>query len=254
MGFLQIVQKNFDEWKNQGYCNDAIMLNKKIGINYFDVCEPHFFTGDLNSEIVLVMLNPKRNKVLWNKPCDFFDWKSYLDSFTHFGLNQYGNNSKRIHKSPFDHKQVRFMKPFNILPFNGEKYHDLEIALDNKLQLELVPFGSPDFDYHVIGINNLEYFINRLLNVLQEYPKKYIIFCGRVFLEVFNNYTNKKIHHKFKLMKTDGNFTKSQFEVINIELFHNNQIINACIAPQFALQGAPIEAYGEKIRELYFDL
>ena len=254
MDFLQTVRKNFEEWKNQGLCEDAAILNKKMGKAYFDVCEPHFFTGDLTSEIVLIMLNPKRNKDVWNQKCSVSNWEDYLDSFVHFGMNHYGSNSKREHKSPFDHKQVRFLKPFNVLPFNGEKYHDLEIVIDNKLQLELVPFGSPDFDYHAIGVQNLEPFIGRLLSIVLKYPRKYVIFCGRVFCEILGSCITKESRYKLNLMKADGTITRSQFEVVNIELCYNNETIRACVAPQFALQGAPIQAYGEKICELYFEM
>ena len=245
-----MIKNIFDEWKSQGFCNQAVELNKAIGEDYFDTAQPYFFAGDPNSELVVVHLNPKRNKNLWGKKCDI-DYNDYLENSKHFGNKVYGKDSLRKHKSPFDHKQVRFFKPFNILPFNDDVYNNLEVVIDKKLQLELVPFGSPDFDYHKIGIENLRPFINNLLKLIILKERKYIIFCGRVFAEVLKDYIVEEKTHAFYLTKNNGTPTQSKFEVINIKLKYKDFEITACIAPQYAKQGYPVSAYGEMVCELY---
>ena len=77
--------------------------------------------------------------------------------------------SESTHKSPFDHKQIRFHKPFDLSPINdNDQYQNLENVIDRKFQLELVPFGSPDFSYHKIGIKNLNPFTDNLLSIIKE--------------------------------------------------------------------------------------
>jgi len=251
MNFKQTVETSFNEWKNNGICQQAVDVNKKIGAEYFNAASPQFFTGNIHAKLVLVHLNPKMNKENWGKKCEYADFNEYWNFSTHFGNSVYGINSPRTHKSPFDLKQVQFLKSFGILPFNGEKYHDLEISIDQKLQLELVPFGSPDFNYHKIGVENLRPFIEISLNLLLECERKYIIFCGRVFCEILKDFILKEKTHSFHLTKNDGNLTASEFEVTNIKLKCNQKEITACIAPQYAKQGYPVGRYGDKVHELY---
>jgi len=260
MNFKQIVEKAFDEWKNQGHCQEAKDLNDKIGKKYFDTALPQFFTGDLQASLVLVHLNPKRDekdkdgKKLWGKKCKV-SFEQYWDEHALFGKTHYGIK-KPTHKSPFDLKQIRFLKPFGILPFIDEKsekdkYHNLEVVCDKKLQLELVPFGSPDFNYSTIKIKNLKSFIEILLSTIFAYKREYIIFCGRVFHKILKEFIIEEKAHKIYLIKKDDSQTRLEYEVINIKLKYNDLEMTACIAPQFALQGCPIDKYGYAVKDLY---
>jgi hypothetical protein len=252
MSFKEYIELTFNQWKEKGYCDEAKFLNSRVGTDYFDTSNPHFFTGDIKSELVLVHLNPKRNKSDWNKECDFKDFQAYWDWYEKFGKVHYGKESKRTHKSPFDHKQIRFLKPFDLLPLNNsDKYQNLESVIDFKLQLELVPFGSPDFSFHKIGIENLNPFANNLISIIYEAPRKYVIFCGRVFEHILHNFIQEKTTHSFNLSKKDGSLTKSIFQVINIKIGRGDNVITACIAPQFAKQGYPVIEYAKKVKELY---
>lgn len=254
--FKKIVENNFIEWKENGRCNQAIELNKKIGKEYFCESNPHFFTGDLNAELVLIHLNPKRDKdkttrkYKIEKPY-FNSFEDYFDAFRYFGKRHYGVDSSRTHKSPFDKKQIRFLKPLEILPFTGNDiYVDLEIVVDMKLQIELIPFGSENFNFNEVGIENIKPFIDNILSLIAAKERKQVIFCGRVFENILEEYISNKIVHEFKLQKTDGSFTKGDYHFIEVEIKHNNKEIKAVIAPQFAMQGMPIEQYGIKLNEL----
>lgn len=258
--FLLSVEQAFLEWQNIGYCQDARNLNLSIGEEYFCITNPHFFTGNLNAELVLVHLNPKRKKdtvsksYALTKPMDngFNTFKDYLFYYQNFGKINYGLNSSRKHKSPFDHKQIRFLQPLNVLPFSkNDVYYNLETVIDSKLQIELIPFGSNNFNYKKIGVNNIIPFIDRILNLIIGSERKYVIFCGAVFNEILTPYTIDKKKHTFKLKKKDGSFTVSTFELINLKLQINNRIIDCTVAPQFAKQGYPVNEYGKKISELY---
>jgi len=252
MKYLEIVKQTYEQWNEKGYCEEAALLNDKIGKQYFDTASPHFFTGDINAEIVLVHLNPKRASENFCGRNTFCDFNEYLSHHVNFGKLHYGENSLRKHKSPFDHKQVRFLKPFDTLPFKeNDKYHNLEIVVDKKLQIELIPFGSPDFNYNIIGTNNIKPFIERIMVLLFSHERKYIIFCGKVFIELLKPYVIKQKAHTFKLTKNNGDFTIDDFDVINIQIEFENKTIIASIAPQFAKQGYPVSQYGEMVKNLY---
>jgi hypothetical protein len=114
---------------------------------------PQFFTGDLDAPVVLVHLNPKQA----NAPIQLAGWQTtartledYFDWCRHFGARMYGPSSPRTHRSPFDHKQIRFLQPLGVIDFVQERNRDdrfinLERVVDHKLQLELVPYGSASF-------------------------------------------------------------------------------------------------------------
>ncbi len=252
MNYKEKVEVVFNQWKEYGTCEDANILNEKIGVEYFDTTNPQFFTGNIDAEVVLIHLNPKRNQDKWNKKCTFSDFQSYWDFYENFGKNHYGNNSPRKNKSKFDSKQVRFLRPLEVLPINNEDhFKNIENVIDKKLQIELVPFGSPDFDFKKIKVENLTPFIENIISLIASKPRKYVIFCGKVFEKLIKDSIKSEVKYVFKLDKKDGSKTKRNFSIVNIALECNNEIIKACIAPQFALQGCPITEYGKKVKELY---
>ena len=252
MNYIEIVKENYYQWATKGYCEEAETLNKEIGEAYFDTGSPHFFTGDVNSKLVLIHLNPKRGSDDFGDNNPYNNFNDYWFHFTNFGKIHYGIDSQRKHRSPFDHKQIRFLKPFNILPFkDGDKYHNLEVVIDNKLQIELIPYGSPDFNYSLVGTKNIEPFFERIIYLLLEKDRKYIIFCGKVFTELLKPYIVSNITHTFKLTKISGEPTKDDFNVICIKLQYKEKTIKAVIAPQFAKQGYPVTQYGEMVKTLY---
>jgi len=254
MTFKEYAQKQFDDWRTLGRCTDAVLLNKFISPveKYFDETNPSFFYGDIQSSIVLIHLNPRRSKADMNGiKCNYKNFDEFWDSYVYFGKNKYSNSNIKSY-AKFDLKQIRFLKPFNIIPFKeNEQNYNLEIVIDKKLQLDLIPFGSPNFDYSKVGLENIQPFFDRLFELILSANRKYILFCGAVFKEIEIPFVKRKRHHKFKLLKKDGNFTEKEYELINIEIDFKGNIIQFSIAPHYAVQGLPIEKYGEKIAELY---
>ena len=250
--FETAMRKAFEEWESEGKCSEALKLNQYIGEAYFDVTNPHFYTGDFTSKLVLVHLNPKRNvdNDEWGLKCIFPDFNVYTEYYKRFGYIKYQKEREegKIHKSPFDHKQIRFLKPFGVLLFTGDKYNDLELVIDSKLQLELIPYGSPDFNSNKFRTEDLMPFTERILDLIGSKGRDYVIFCGRVFYKILCPFIVKEKEFEFKLQKTNGKETINQYQIKNIQLVNG---INATIAPQFARQGCPVDKYGEKIKEYY---
>ena len=250
--YRSIVRKDFEDWLKTGYCNTATKLNDAIGQEYFDISNPHYFTGDINAELVLVHLNPKRNKSDYKQKSKFSNFSEYWHFHANFGEYHYGETSTKTHKSPFDHKQIRFLKPFNIISFSEtDIYYNLQRVIDKKLQIELIPYGSPNFEYDKINVKNIKEFIENTLKLISSSPRKYIIFCGKIFQQLLNPYITSHTDYNFKLAKKDGSETKNHYKFIKITLNIEEQIINAGIAPHFAIQGAPISSYGAMIANLY---
>ena len=80
--FKKLVKTDFDEWKQKGFCARARKLNESIGEveKYFDEAEPQYFTGNPDAELVLVHLNPKRNRNLFSKVNSFEDFQAYWNT------------------------------------------------------------------------------------------------------------------------------------------------------------------------------
>ncbi len=263
--YIEFIKRHFEDWQNNGFCSSALALNSKLGCEYFSETNPHFFTGDLEAEFVMVHLNPKQikdkkiNKFKRFSALEsgkeiggFGSFDVYLNYYAKFGSLKYGENASRKHKSPFDHKQIRFIRPFNVLPINSaDNYKNLENVIDKKLQIELIPFGSESFDYRKVGSENLIQFIEPVLSFIFSSNRKYVVFCGRVFEGLLNKYIVKKNRITFKLKKNDGQETLSDFEIINFQISINGVIFNGAIAPQYAKQGYPVEDYGKKVSSLY---
>ena len=207
----------------------------------------------------MVQLNPKRDKPdIVNYPI-YKSFDEYSEYFSNFGEKNYNMNTK--YSSKFDDKQLRFLKKLDVLPFVDEKNEsdnkeNLAISIDKKLQIELIPFGSSDFDFRKINdLSIMKKHFERTLNLISEYERKYVLFCGAVFrdTDILKGYIKIQKQDKFKLIKKDGSFTKTEFEVINILINYDNKNTKAAILPQFALQGAPVDKYAEKVKELYND-
>ena len=250
------MREEYEQYLKNGYCTRAKKLNDKIGEDYFDVTNPHYFTGKLDAEIVVVNLNPKRDNDQQGQGVQFDDFEKYWEHYTKFGIIMYDPENKSQHKSAFDQKQVRFFKAIGLLDLiddTNNKRENLQRVVDNKLQWELVPYGSSDFKFKKVGRNNLIPFIEEAVKVVSMYSRKYVLFNGAIFRELLNLDNIQEVsRYNFSLIKTDDSQTKGQFyEIINILIKSDNGEIKACILPHYAIQGLPIESYEKKMKEFY---
>lgn len=104
-----------------------------------------YFTGRFDAALVLIHLNPKLSERTAVLDADF---DTYVDRHRRFGYYHWEKDP--TYSSQFDHKQVRFLRPFEIIDFlDGDaanvRRRNAALALDEKLQLELVPYASPTF-------------------------------------------------------------------------------------------------------------
>lgn len=239
-----------------GYMRGAVDLSAATGQHFNSASLPHYFTGDLSAGIVLVHLNPRQldfsPEARWEDPTPSLE--QYIDEFSHFGRRMYGPSSPRSHKSPFDHKQVRFLRPFGVVDFVPDdapdsKYRNLELMCDAKLQLEIVPYGSRTFRVYGKSVNALAGHSARLLNVIAAQERSYVVFCGTVFDRLLSPYVARR--HEFRLPKGDGSLTKDRYNFANVVLPHPNGDLRAGVASSFAQQGIPMAAYAAECAARY---
>ena len=220
---------------------------------------PQYFTGDLDGPVVLVHLNPKQA----NAPAPPSGWQTtartleeYFDACRHFGARMYGPSSPRTHRSRFDDKQIQFLRPLGVIDFvqghNGEdRFTNLERVVDNKLQLELVPYGSDTFSTRGFTPKVLAPHLGRVLSTIVTVPRRYVLFCGAVFKPLLSRHVTR--WHEFHLRKKDGSLEQARSSFANLLLPYEGGYVRAGLAQTWARQGIPMTSYAEEIRSRYED-
>jgi len=231
----------------------ATALSKATGLDFAEYSFPMYFTGDFASKLVLVHLNPKLSERL--SEVTYPDFDAYYDTHRRFGYHHWELDPK--YRSAFDHKQVRFLRPFNTVDFvhdsvPGHTRVNLVRALDNKLQIELIPYASSAFSHRDFTSETLAPHFERVLGVIAAYPRDYVIFCGVVFdrLLSLGNLLMAREDHRFHLPTTKG-ISVGEYRFSNVTLRYRGSTIHAGVAQSFATQGLPMPAYGAKCHELY---
>ena len=253
---IKAMKNDFEELHQNRQMSRAKLLSEQTGMHVNHNEYPAYFFGDLQARFVLVHLNPKQQdnqSDSYKGNFKFANFDEYFDYHRYYGKIHYGKNTKKKLKSPFDLKQIRFIKPFNIIDFDDSdnKYPNLEKVIDNKLQLELIPFGSSKFETALMKSDSLECYVETLLDTISSQKRDYIIFCGKVFETALKDYIVSKEFYEFKLPKVDGSIAKNNSSFSKIILNFKGNKITAGIAQSFAQQGLNMSEYGKKCYELY---
>ena len=280
------IEKDLTELYNGGKLNgiisDANTLSTGLfgSLNELSACGmPGHFTGNRDADTVIVMLNPGKDVENANKQESTkemlkklnIDTKT-LDSFiTTYkkGNENFGNLSKG---SAFDVKQARFLAPWedsgisfpSEFPVNNNTYLGAKKAvLLQKLQLELVPYCSKTFEINTKNIKILIPYIETLFHEIFSKKRKYILFCGNVFEELFSVFndvsSNSIVMRNYEegpvITKTSkGTDVVSHCQIITIN--YNGEQHNALIANSFAhrrLTGNKMSNYGKFCYDTYIN-
>jgi hypothetical protein len=134
-----------------------------------------------------------------------------------------------------------------------------EAVLMNKLQLELIPYPSATFEGLLsnkkAAIKNYEVFIphiERLLNIICAFNRKYVIFGAKQFYFLFQAYNH--VNPETVRFKVDKNFKieglKNSVNISLIEIRYKGQLIKAIIPHSFPRRDLPnayekMSKYGE---------
>lgn len=253
---IEIMKKEFEEFEKTGKIQRAKNLKNLTNAHFNHSNYPMYFTGNPDAKFVLVHLNPKQKDSLeetYQSEKKYSNFEEYYNFHRNFGKVHYGQTSERTHKSKFDHKQIRFIKPFNVIKFDNSKdeFYNLEKVIDDKFQLELIPFGSDEFKSSAIKLEAIESYVDILLETIANKERDYIIFCGKIFEKALAKYIVSKEDFEFNLPKTDGTTAKNHSKFSRIILEFKGKKIKAGIAQSFAQQGLNMTEYGKKCHELY---
>lgn len=247
------IRDDLDELVKTGCMSRAIRLSEVTGehLNFNEY--PAFFFGDLDASLVLVHLNPKQQnndapRFAGRPHIDTFE--KYFDAFRRFGEHSYASQSTGEHKSPFDHKQIRFLRPFGVIHFGDDTQENLRRVVDDKLQIELVPYGSSTFSGHRFPPEALREHFDRVMSVIAAHPRRYVIFCGAVFAKLLPPGTVID-EHEFHLTKNDGSQSRNRVRFANLRLPWQGRVISAGLAHSFAQQGIPMDAYAREVVARY---
>lgn len=250
---LNEARTDVNELIAHGRIDRASELAHRTGVPFDSAYFPMYFTGAFESPLVLVHLNPKLSAQLGGPLYANFD--AYYDQHRRFGYHHWEMDLS--YQSAFDHKQMRFLRPFGAIEFLPEieardKRVNLARVIDKKLQLELIPYASPGFAARDFSIDLLQVHFERVLGTIAAFPRDYVIFCGAVFDELlkFSGCETFRSDHDFHLATKQGT-SKSEYRFSNVAFNYEGATLRAGIARSFAIQGIPMSAYGAKCHEFY---
>nr|QJS05527.1 putative transmission-blocking target antigen s230 [Psychrobacter sp.] len=258
----KIMKSDFKELHTSRKIERAKEFSKLTGMHVNHNEYPEYFFGDPEAKLVIVHLQPKKeaNKAdLYEGDFKYSDFEEYY----HFYRN-FGKLTPRVGDPKFDRNQISFIRPFNVIAFDDSKDNsrNLERVIDEKLQLQLMPFGSSKFPTPLIKATAsktdlLKPYVDMLLDTICEQDRDYIIFCGNIFETVLKDYIlqeggkKHQIDYKFYLPKDDGTTAKNKSRFSKIVLDFNGHKIPAGIAQTYHQQGLNMKEYGKKCCEIY---
>ena len=231
---------------------------------------PHYYYGKREKNTVVVNLNPGKaakisDKEFENAPEEYK--RQPIDLFIeNYHKEQRTYALKTENADSFDVKQAAFLTPWEDngidLPQNpdwddkGTRTVAAKRVIDNKLQLELVPYASAKFDFNSRNVNLLFPYVDMILDEIFAQERKYIIFASSKFEYIFKQY-NKVYPDTFDLSNPaeqskaplkDGGSLHGQCRVIFIN--YNGETRPALIAHTFPNQAIGrayelMQKYGE---------
>lgn len=284
------LYRDINELYNSGQIKEAMRLTREysetlgqpfyFAHNYF----PHYPIRNYDAKTVFVHLNPGIDIGKVNSIEDFQKQKwngCFMNNEVLKGINSaeelvekynyewewYARKrfGEKKQKDNFDFKQACFLKnwPDNGIDLQNGNVNDIQTVntinvIDQKLQLELFPYGSNTISTNLLATifkKNHELispFIEKLFEIISLYPHKYVIFGSSIYHTLFLLYDNrvKKIIEFISPKQKFEGVTKNALYFTYIKLKWNDKIIDAGIAHSFPRRDLPnayakMEKYGE---------
>ena len=266
--------------REHGVDQKALLLNQNLKAT-FNVKSKYFlFNGDLQAKTVFVMLNAgvsKDNNRICEGDLHTKSNEEIAKEIMEFSRNYAISDYERLDN--FDLKQSAFLNNWEdtgieiIKNFwekdkkeNEEVWKDAKRnILRDKLQLELIPYGSAEFvklfDSQKLANKNVPYiteYLENIFKIITAYDRNIILFGSKQFYFIFK--ALKKIGWEISLLNDTESFSieglknKVSFSVFEIE--YNNKTFRAGIANSFPRRDLPnaykqMALYGEKCFEIY---
>ena len=242
------ITKDLTELYNNGALNgsisEAIGLKSVIKGGVSTKGLPGHFTGDRTAKTVFVTLNPGQDVAASDKNLKNWICKFNIDT---------GSLSDFI--SSYVASRIDFPKDF---PAEPKSYRETKKSvLLQKLQLELVPYCSKTFAVNLKAMCKLLPFIETLFTEIFSAERKYVIFAGSIFEDLFKLYNNEVnayyciafFHSSSKVITFKSSYTiQSHCCICEITRNADRKTIKALIAntfPHSRLAGNKMSEYGK---------
>jgi hypothetical protein len=250
------LRQDLDDLRSRGRMERAVRLAEQTGEDIAADVLPMYFTGRFDADVVLIHLNPKLDPERARTTVPDLD--TYRDDHARYGYHNWRMDPN--YRSAFDHKQVRFLRPFGIIDFDSgnpsdDPRIDAERVIDEKLQLELVPYASGEFRTSRFTPESLAPHFERVLDVVTDRRREVVLFCGAVFDRLLDRsgLLLARQDRAFRLTKSDGSLTEGLYSFSNLLIDHHGTPVRAGLARQFAMHGLPVSEYGKRCAVLYHE-
>jgi hypothetical protein len=255
-GFLSEIRADIEELHATRRLSNAAALSARSTVPFNHNTYPVFFTGDLRSRLVLVHPNPQQpanQAPEYEGDFEFAGFDDYLTRHSRFGHHRWELGDED--PSPVDHKEMRFLRHWGVIDFldavtSDEKRTNAARAIDQKLQLELIPYGSPKLPPGCVAPDVVAPFYERLMRVITACPRDYVILCSAVFDSLLAPFIVERDDHSFRLPTSTG-VSRIEYRFSNLALAYDGRIVHVGLAPNFANPGVPMDAYGHACHERY---
>ena len=276
------LKEDLNDLLVDGKINRAISLSRdlsnlmKSSMFFGHFSDPHYPTTNFDANTVFVHLNPGAGlgniaseeefyAQKWNRQQLIAEYKlsenasieqlieAYAESWRNYAYNRFVRDKEFDN---FDYKQACFLLHWENSGIELKKgdLKDREIqqtnsvnVINQKLQLELFPYGSNTIDTNkIVKAFELEPsiiapYIENLLDTIVLHPRKYVLFGSRIFSSLFKIY-HQKIQPIIELNEVEQKFTgitKNSLAFSFVRLNWKNQQINAGIAHSFPRRDLP---------------
>jgi hypothetical protein len=253
---LEEIRADIEELHSTRQLSRARDLSKTTDVHFNHNTYPLYFTGDLLSRLVFVHPNPQESQndaPEYEGGFEYENFDEYLERARRSG--HYRWELGREYPSPMDYKQMRFVKQWGVIDFEEADTPDDQLtnlirSVDLKLQLELIPYGSPRFPTEGLPAEVVAPHYERLMRVITACPRDYVVLLGGVFDALFEPYIVDREDHTFRLPTSTGT-SRVEYRFSNLLLEFDGGTVPAGLAPHFASPGIPMDAYGQTCHELY---
>ena len=223
---------------------------------------PHYYYGKRDKDTVVVNLNPGKAAKISDKEFEGASEefkKQPIDLFIeNYHKEQSTYELKTENADSFDVKQAAFLTPWEDSgidlcqspDWNDKKTRNeaAKKVIDNKLQLELVPYASAKFDFSSRKVNLLFPYVEMILDEIFAQERKYVIFASGKFEYIFKRYNNIAKTETFTFGKLfnpdsslkeihDGSDGKLRVKCRAIWIHYKGKTQPALIAHTFPSQG-----------------
>jgi len=246
--FLNDLEKEYSEYIETGEVQILKDVERQTSKRFL-YQNPIYFSGNINSKLAVITFNSTRNKfsaVECNE--SFSDYQYKCQNFGKLFVNEESLDLLTTN----DIRTMAFISPFQVIRFDGKSIQEnLQKLIDEKFELDLIPYASPDFspsDF-IQNYSTCKTLVDRTLNGIYSHPRQYVIFFGEYFTNILREYIVDSERFTFLLTSNLKPNQKNIASFTRITLKYNNIKIIAGIAESFYdenLDEVMLEKYGRE--------